>query len=162
MDHSVVCCLSKRQHLMVSSSSSSNNNTRGSVFQPHRKPLVQFDISERAQLVSRSGPSFSSGSAAATTSSMPRSRKTVAKRRRVTRSSTKLRVVNGKVNIRIPGYGLQKLAPSSLIPFLPVTKVRQAAKRAFNSTHQRRSVRRAAPVVKKRKTKRTRRRQHHV
>lgn len=41
-------------------------------------------------------------------------------------------MVKGRVNVRVAGYlGVQKLAPSKLIPYLPATKVRQAAKKAL-------------------------------
>ena len=98
-----------------------NNNSSS------RRPLVQFNAAERARLVDL----------------MP-SRKKTARRggRRRTRGgggsggSKKIRVIKGRVNVRIPGYGLQKLTPSSLIPFLPSVKVRQAAKKVFNATHR--------------------------
>ena len=90
-----------------------------------RKPLVQFNAAERARLVDL----------------MPSKRapKRGGRGKRRTRAgggSKRLRVIKGRVNVRIPGYGLQKIAPSSLIPYLPSVKIRQAAKRVFNATHK--------------------------
>ena len=110
----------------------------------NRKPLVQFGATERARLVDL----------------MPSRRRTSRRGgRRKTRAaggSKKIRVIKGRVNVRIPGYGLQKIAPSSLIPFLPSVKVRQAAKRVFNATH-RKTGRRAARKGKRKTGSRRRR-----
>jgi hypothetical protein len=39
------------------------------------------------------------------------------------------------VTLRVAGYsGVQKIAPSALIPYLPATKLRQAAKRALGAS----------------------------
>jgi hypothetical protein len=117
---------------------------------------VRYDTQSRAQLV-----------AEATTPtddtkfrSMPRR---TAKRR--TGGKGKFRVVKGKVNVRVAGYlGVQKLAPSKLIPYLPTTKVRQAAKRALvasgnRPTRKRTSKKRkgGSKKVKRRRSTRTRR-----
>ena len=86
--------------------------------------MVRFDTRSRAQLVSEPFPSTSGASTL-----MPRKRRSTGGAKR---SSGKPRVVKGKVNIRVAGYlGVQKLAPSKLIPYLPATKVRQAAKKAL-------------------------------
>ena len=87
-----------------------------------RKPLVKFETSERATLVSAN-------------SSMPPTRR--APRRSKPKKSTKgkPRVKNGRVALRVAGYsGLQHLTATSLIPYLPVTKLRQAAKKALAKT----------------------------
>lgn len=90
-----------------------------------RKPLVRYDTQSRAQLVTDSATSLEPK-----LKSMPRK---AAKRR--TGGKGKLRVVKGKVNVRVAGYlGVQKLAPSKLIPYLPTSKVRQAAKRVLIAT----------------------------
>lgn len=83
-----------------------------------RKPLVRFDITERAQIAA----------------SMPgKKTKTKKPRKKVTSSSSKARVVKGRLNIKVVGYpGIQKVPPSQLIPYLPVTKLRQAAKKALD------------------------------
>lgn len=58
-------------------------------------------------------------------------------------SSKRPRVVKGRVNIKVPGYkGLQKVAPSSLIPYLPASKLRQAAKKALGASGKKKTVRR--------------------
>jgi hypothetical protein len=67
----------------------------------------------------------------------------------VSSGSKRPRVVKGRVNLRVVGYsGLQKIPPSALIPFLPASKLRQAAKRALGAsgkgkkkTHRRRKKR---------------------
>jgi hypothetical protein len=82
-----------------------------------RSPLVKFDSSERASIVSMP----------ARTRSSKRKRKT-----KVTKG--KLRVVKGRVNLRLSGYsGVQKIPPGSLIPYLPLNKVRAAAKKVLKA-----------------------------
>lgn len=94
----------------------------------HRKPLLRFETSERAQLISTSMPPAGK-----------RRRRTAGKR---APSSKRPRVVKGRVNIKVPGYkGLQKVAPSSLIPYLPTSKLRQAAKRALGASGKKKTVR---------------------
>jgi hypothetical protein len=68
--------------------------------------------------------------------------------------SKRPRLVKGRVNLRVAGYsGLQKIAPSQLIPYLPANKLRQAAKKALGASGKRKkkTVRR-----RNRKTKRSR------
>jgi hypothetical protein len=118
-----------------------------------RKPLVRYDTQSRAHLVSETPSTVEK------VKSMPR--KT---RKRKTGGKGKLRVVKGKVNLRVAGYlGVQKLAPSKLIPYLPTTKLRQAAKRALVASGNKPSRKRAtkrkgrSKKTKRRKSTRTRR-----
>jgi hypothetical protein len=121
-----------------------------------RKPLVRYDTSSRAHLVTETAAGTPQGSKS---KSMPR--KTSRKR---TGGKGKLRVVKGKVNLRVAGYlGVQKLAPSKLIPYLPTTKVRLAAKKALvasgnKPTRRRVGKRKGRSKKKKRKTVRRKRR----
>lgn len=115
-----------------------------------KKPLVRYDSQSRAQLVTEA--------ATPTETTKPKSmpRRTVKRR---TGGKGKLRVVKGKVNVRVAGYlGVQKLAPSKLIPYLPTTKVRQAAKRALVASGNRPTRKRTGKKRKggKRKAKRRR------
>jgi hypothetical protein len=72
-------------------------------------------------------------------------------------SSRKPRVVKGRVNLKVAGYsGLQKIAPSLLIPYLPASKLRQAAKRALGVSGKRKAPRRKRKS-KKRTTSRRKR-----
>jgi hypothetical protein len=104
-----------------------------------RKPLLRFENSEKAQLVSSSMPSGN------------RRKKRSGKKTQGS-SSRKVRVVKGRVNIRVAGYsGLQKLAPSSLIPYLPASKLRQAAKRALGATGKKKIVKRRRRKTNKKK-----------
>jgi hypothetical protein len=122
-----------------------------------RKPLVRYDTQSRAHLVAE--PEATSAETK-TSKSMPRR---TAKRR--TGGKGKLRVVKGKVNVRVAGYlGVQKLAPSKLIPYLPTAKVRQAAKRALvasgNKPRRKRTGRRrkgGKRRVRRRRSTRTKR-----
>ena len=98
----------------------------------HRKPLLRFETSERAQLISTSMPS-----------AVGRRKKRSGKRSATSGSSKKPRVIKGRVNLRVAGYsGLQKIAPSSLIPYLPASKLRQAAKRALGASGKKKTTRR--------------------
>lgn len=110
----------------------------------HHKPLLRFESSERAQLI----PS----------TSMPPRRKRRSGKRSATSSSgsssKKPRLVKGRVNLRVAGYsGLQKIAPSQLIPFLPANKLRLAAKKALGKSGKRKkkTVRRRRKGKKSRK-----------
>lgn len=99
----------------------------------HRKPLLRFETSERAQLISSSMPSAAG----------KRKRRSGKRSRASSSAGRKPRVVKGRVNIRVAGYsGLQKIAPSSLIPFLPTNKLRQAAKRALGASGKKKTSRR--------------------
>lgn len=109
-----------------------------------RKPLLRFETSERAQLIS--------------SSSMPpanrRRKRTGKTSSSATSGSKKPRLIKGRVNIRVAGYsGLQKIAPSQLIPFLPANKLRLAAKKALGNSgkKKKKTVRRRKKVRKGRK-----------
>ncbi len=108
-----------------------------------KKPLVSYFTRERASI--KTSPTLTPLSAAAAdTESMPKQRrggKTTRKRsgagrkRRRVKTSNKVRVVGGRVRLRVTGYqGLQSLVPSSLIRFIPATKLRLAAKKVLRST----------------------------
>lgn len=107
----------------------------------HRKPLLRFETTERAQLISSSMPSASG----------KRKRKSGKRNRASSSAGRKPKVIKGRVNIRVAGYsGLQKIAPSTLIPYLPANKLKQAAKKALGATGKRKTVKR-----KSKKRKRT-------
>lgn len=90
-----------------------------------------------------------------------RQRKRSGKRSVASTSGKKPRIVKGRVNLRVAGYsGLQKIPPSKLIPFLPATKLRQAAKRALGLSGgggKRKKTLRGRRRRKRTKTRRTRR-----
>lgn len=90
-----------------------------------RKPLVRFDTRERAQLTSSPMP--------------PKKKRTKKSKKGSSGGSSKPRVIKGRVNIRVAGYpGVQKVAPSQLIPFLPVTKLKAAAKKVLGDQRPKR------------------------
>jgi len=64
------------------------------------------------------------------------SQKRTGKRKTTRRSGTgKARVVKGRLNLRVAGYqGVQKIPPSSVIPYIPLTKLRAAAKKVLSKT----------------------------
>ena len=95
-----------------------------------RKPIVSFDTSGRATL--------------ARVELMPsrRAASAVTRRRRrpaVGKRSSKVRVVKGRVQLRVPGHkGVQNIAPSHLVRHVPVTKLREAAAKLLKlSSHPR-------------------------
>lgn len=103
----------------------------------HRKPLLRFETSERAQLIS---------------TSMPSSGKRKRRSGKTSSASKKPKVVKGRVTLRVAGYsGVQKLPPSALIPYLPANKLRQAAKRALGASGKKKTVRRKKKTTKKKK-----------
>lgn len=86
---------------------------------------MRFDTRERAQLTSNSMP--------------PKKKRTRKAKKGTSSGSSKPRVIKGRVNIRVTGYpGVQKVPPSQLIPFLPVNKLRVAAKKALGDQKPRR------------------------
>ncbi len=105
-----------------------------------KKPLVSYFTRERASIKSPA-PSTSIESEA-DIESMPNKRrggratkKRGGVKRRKVKVSNKVRVVGGRVRLRVTGYqGLQSLAPSSLIRFIPATKLRLAAKKVLRSS----------------------------
>lgn len=117
-----------------------------------KKPLVSYHTRERASINLLPTKSNLSVASAAdnfeSSESMPRKRrggrttrsrsKAVRRtKKRRARTSNKIRVVAGRVKLRVTGYqGLQSLAPSSLIRFIPTTKLRLAARRVLRSTGQ--------------------------
>lgn len=63
---------------------------------------------------------------------------------------TKVKLINGKVALRIKGYpGIQRLGASQLVRFVPLNKLKVAAKRVLGTSGV------------KRQKRRHRRRQHH-
>ena len=105
-----------------------------------RKPLVRFETSDRAQLIS-------------TSNSMPSRKRSRAPKRKTTKGRP--RIVNGRLALKVSGYsGYQKIPPSALIPYLPVSKLRAAAKRALNSTKGKKT---GSKKSKRRKTTKRRR-----
>lgn len=112
-----------------------------------KKPLVRFDTESRARLVLPE-------SNKASTESMRVRRK----RSGVRSAKGRPRVVKGRVNVRIAGYlGVQKLAPSKLIKFLPSNKVKQAAKRVLLASGVRPSKGKGKKKRRKGKKKRKKR-----
>ena len=122
-----------------------------------RKPLVRFETTDRAELLSHSH----SGTP------MP----AIRKRRGTARSSVRRkgtrgrpRVVKGRLSLKVAGYsGYQRLPASSLIPYLPVTKLRAAAKKALlknrkkTTSSKRRRGRRRTKKGRKKTARRRRR-----
>lgn len=65
---------------------------------------------------------------------MPPKRKRSTKRAS-SKASRGVRIVKGRVALRVAGYsGVQRLAPSHLIKFVPLSKIRIAAKRVLSTT----------------------------
>jgi hypothetical protein len=92
-----------------------------------KKPLVRFDNLSRAQLVGTS-----TTSRALSRKSMPSRKRTSGRGKKVRSTKGKPRVIKGRVNVRVSGYvGVQKIAPSKLIPYLPANKVKLAVKKAL-------------------------------
>ena len=82
-------------------------------------------------------------------------RKRLAKRRKGRRvKSTKgIRLIKGRLALRVAGYsGLQRIAPSQLVRFVPLSKLKTAAKRVLLGSHKGRKR-----VVKRRRRRHIRR-----
>ena len=107
-------------------------------YDANKKPLVAYsEHEERAQFLDFD--------------SMPRKSNKSKKSRKSKRQSVKVikgtRIVKGRVSIKLGGYsGVQKLAPSQLIRYIPLNKLKAAAKKVLASLgHQK--------IKKKRKSK---------
>jgi hypothetical protein len=84
------------------------------------RPLVRFENFGRAQLISNS--------------SMPKKIRSKGKKGKST-NTRKPRIVKGRIHLKVAGYsGIQKISPSSLVPYLPINKLRLAAKKALGAT----------------------------
>lgn len=110
-----------------------------------KRPFVEFTSpQDRASLMS------------AVTTSKPRrrSRSTARRKSRV----TKIRVIKGKVALRVGGFpGVQRVGASQLVRFVPLNKLKTAAKRVLGSAPKR--GKRAHRKGGKRQRQRGRRRQ---
>lgn len=127
------------------------------------RPLLRFEAHEKAKVVStHSSPLTATSTEETTKTSMKR--KGAYKKRRVGRgrkgSSRKKtgrvgkrpRVVKGRVQLKISGYsGVQRLPPSSLIPFLPIARIKAAAKRALLASGKKRTTRKKRRTGSKRR-----------
>lgn len=133
-------CLIRHPDMNYSSTSSNSNKSNC------QQPIVPYSSSEnRANLMSFSGtpptrrrkPSKSRSSKRGQSNQPRRTKKRV----------TKVRLVKGKVALRIRGYpGVTKIGASQLVQFVPLEKLKTAAKRALG-----------APKVKRSKHRRRRR-----
>ena len=91
------------------------------------EPIVKFDPKNRATLVS---------------SSTFMSVKTRGRSKRRRKNSPK--VVKGRLSLKVKGYpGVQRLAPSHLVPFLPISKLRAAALQHLKKTKTPRVVKKS-------------------
>jgi len=106
------------------------------------KPFVSYSTHEdRANLMSFSGPP--SIRRKRSKSQGRRRKRTVGRGRRNKTRVTKVRIVNGKVALRVAGYpGYQRVGASQLVRFVPLTKLRLAAKRVLGSSGVKRQHRR--------------------
>lgn len=102
------------------------------------KPFLNFSESkERASLVDSE---FDSEFMPSTKSGLQRKKQNKSAKKNIS-------VTSGKVFLRVPGYsGIQKLIASSLIPFIPVRKLKLAAKKVLKRSG-------VAKKIKRRKNK---------
>lgn len=128
-----------------------------------QQPFVEFSPSERdrANLMSSVGTGLGTSRNPPRRRRRTRSAATSGRRRRRSRVS-RLRVVNGRVSFRLPGFsGVQRVGASQLVRFVPVTKLRQAAKRvlgkAGRKVRRKRKRGRRAPAGRRKKRRRGRR-----
>jgi len=124
--------------------------------QQRKPPLVRYSTQNRAILLS-------------SVNSMPKARRTRAasarrprrKRSQVATSrrggGNKVRIVKGRVVVKVGGYpGTHRFGAGQLIRFVPLNKIKQAAKRILGSTRRAGRVRRRR-VKKSRRGRRRRR-----
>jgi hypothetical protein len=114
-----------------------------------KKPLVRFESSEKATIVDSSMPSSS------------RRKRRQSSRGKKKRSASRPRVIKGRLNLRVAGFpGVQKFTATSLIPFLPLNKLRTAAGKVLKASGKKKTTgggrrkRRAGGRTKKRTSSR--------
>ena len=119
---SLLECWSDMTYFRVDRTNTSLTNTP-------KRPFVEFSPHlDRANLMS-------SGIAA---TGRKRSRSTARKGRKRRSRVTKVRVVKGKVALRVGGFpGVQHVGASQLVRFVPLNKLRTAAKRVLGSPPRR-------------------------
>ena len=104
-----------------------------------KKILVPYsETEERAQIIDLS----------TLQSSMPKKTKKGKKSKKVktVRGFKGVKIVNGKLSLKVSGYsGVQKLAPAQLIRYIPLTRLKSAAKKVLHLSGH--------PQIKKKKKK---------
>lgn len=121
-----------------------------------QQPIVPYSTSEsRANLMSFGGPPPTRRKRSQSKSSNRRRSSSRRGGRKNKTRVTKVRLVKGKVSLRIKGYpGVQRLGASQLVRFVPLNKLKAAAKRALVTSGVRRGK-------QKRHRRRRRHRQNH-
>ena len=117
-----------------------------------RTPLVTFDTkSSRAQLSALQGTQLVQ--AKKPMPAVTRRRKKAAARGR-RRGSSKVRIIGGRVRLRVAGFpGVQALSPSHLVRHIAATKLRLAAKKVLGQLRKKGGKRKARKRRKKRRKK---------
>ena len=89
------------------------------------KPLLHYSEDlERASLIDDSEISMP-----------PRRRRSGRKRKTVRKGKKRgVRVTKGKINLKVAGYGNHHFSASQLVPFIPLSKLRVAAKRVLSKS----------------------------
>ena len=115
--------------------------------QGERRPLLNYSSNNRAFLFNEEDPLSENQI------SMPsRSRSKPSKKRKG--GSSKIRVVKGRVQLRVAGYsGIQSLAPSHLIRHIPSAKLRLAARKLLGKPDKKQGRRSGGRKKKGRKTR---------
>lgn len=86
------------------------------------RPVIEFTVRDRRATLLPS------------VESMPRKSKKPARHHR-RKHAKGVRLVHGKIALRVTGYsGVQKLSPSHLVRYVPLTKLRAAAKRVLRES----------------------------
>ena len=117
-----------------------------------RQPLVKFDTRSRAHLSALDNIARADTPMPAVT----RGKKAASSRRK--KGSSKIRIVGGRVKLRVAGFkGVQVLSPSHLVRHIAVGKLKAAAKKVLNKLGKKPTRRGGRkPKGKKKKTKRKR------
>ena len=119
-------------------------------FNTQRKLLVKYSNPSRATLLP---------STFAPSSSMPRARQQ-RRRKAKTVKRAKVRVVKGHLTLKVAGYpGLHRFGASQLIQFVPLNKIKVAAKKFLS---QSRKVKKSSPKRKRSAKRKQRKNNRHV
>lgn len=111
-----------------------------------RQPLVSYESHRRARLAPEDRGSI--GRSTGRHMSPAVTRRKSASRAAGRRASAKVRIIKGRVKLRVPGFpNVQTLSPSHLVRHISAAKLRLAAKQVLKKTNKK---------VRRRKTKKRR------
>lgn len=85
--------------------------------------------------------------------SMPRRKGSKGRGKKSVKGTKGVRFSQGRISLRLPGYGVQKLAAVDLVRYVSLSKLKQAAKKVLRSRGIRRTTKRRKGSKRQKKQK---------